>query len=439
MKEYGGYLFIIDTENIANTLIEKIERDYSFTDAIVTSGWQGKKAEIFLISFYGSFSYAALAHRGNRIVTGKNLVRFTNFVKIFPEIPIQEIKESLEKNLLEDFNRSSKGEGQRTPPQTWSAVIALIKKLRPEVSSALDELYKLKDENLILPEKESMILAEEKDAVNIALRIAGFDEADIVDWTPPKANEQVSSFLKGLKNVSVIEDRMIEQDARVFGNWTSLESYIVGAVEFRKGEEQLTIINANRSSVEHSMGVDLVYYFEKFDSYLIIQYKRMDVESGSAVYRPIDKSYEDEIKKLRGLRKVQQSLPFSPNKILRDYRLNPESAYFKLCPKIVFQAMSTEMVKGMYIPLDYWEELLNSPNARGSRNGLQITYENVERYINNTLFISLAQSGWIGSRVISSKQLSIYIRAALEDNRSMMFAVDKTELQISKTIVRSKM
>jgi hypothetical protein len=46
-------------------------------------------------------------------------------------------------------------------------------------------------------------------------------------------------------------------------------------VEFQQGPRKLTVINVNRSGVEHALGVDLVYYNHEFDSYVLVQYKRM--------------------------------------------------------------------------------------------------------------------------------------------------------------------
>jgi hypothetical protein len=83
------------------------------------------------------------------------------------------------------------------------------------------------------------------------------------------------------------------------------------------------------------------------------------------------------------------------------------------------------MIKGMYIPLDYWEMLLESPDITGPRGGKRITYDNVGRYFNNTLFIDLMQSGWIGSTSYDKAVISEVIRAAIAGDRSLILAAKR--------------
>ena len=78
----------------------------------------------------------------------------------------------------------------------------------------------------------------------------------------------------------------------------------------------------------------------------------------------------------------------------------------------------------MYIPFDYWNVLLTSPQTKGKRGGLQITYENVGRYLNNTFFVNLVKDGGIGSPAQANSQLSQLIKAGLEGKRSVVFAIE---------------
>ena len=71
-----------------------------------------------------------------------------------------------------------------------------------------------------------------------------------------------------------------------------------------------------------------------------------------------------------------------------NYRLNPEMFLFKLCPSEIFEPTSKEMIQGIYIPLEYWNLLMASPETDGKQGGKIITYSNgksnVKRYFNNT-------------------------------------------------------
>jgi len=86
----------------------------------------------------------------------------------------------------------------------------------------------------------------------------------------------------------------------------------------------------------------------------------------------------------------------------------------------VLDLTSTDMIKGMYVPLEYWDALLKSSNIIGEKGGRRITYENVERYFNNTLFIQLVQSGWVGSNLAGTDVLTQLIRAALENDSVLL-------------------
>jgi hypothetical protein len=425
MAEYGGFLFLIDEERRASRVKRFIEHSETFTDTISVPDWHTKRAEIFLISLGGhAIGYAALAHRGRVVATEKRQVRFTNFVEFSPAIQIRQIQELLDPKFHSYFVRASSGMGSRVTPKTWQQLIKVIKTLRPSSREGLERLEKLRE---MRPEFFSRpgieVLAEERDAVNLALRMSDFDKKDVLTWSPPEDDEtELPPFVQGLPSVKLIEDQMIAHDAEVFGNWKKLARSHVGTVEFRKGQERLSIMNVNRHSVERTLGVDLFYFHYRYRSYVMVQYKRMEKETSGMVYRLGDKTYEAELQRMRYyegiLKKANLPLMFD----LKDYRLHPGTAYFKLCPVEALDLASTDMIKGMYIPLDYWDALLKSPNIFGQRGGRQITFENVERYFNNTLFIHLAQAGWIGSNLEGTDILTKLIRLALEGDRSLILA-----------------
>jgi len=47
---------------------------------------------------------------------------------------------------------------------------------------------------------------------------------------------------------------------------------IVGSVVLHDHDEYLTILNCNRQPLEATLGVDLIYYNHRFDSFLLVQY-----------------------------------------------------------------------------------------------------------------------------------------------------------------------
>src|SRR5207249_9096367 len=107
---------------------------------------------------------------------------------------------------------------------------------------------------------------------------------------------------------------------------------------------------------------------------------------------------------------------------LSHYRLHAGFFFFKLCPAELLDPRSTEMIRGMYFPLDYWEILDKSPQILGKGGGKCITYDNSGRHFSNSEFIPLVQSGWIGSRTLTSDAITEYVNQALNADRSVMLA-----------------
>ncbi|HYX72527.1 MAG TPA: hypothetical protein VE732_07135 [Nitrososphaera sp.] len=61
-----------------------------------------------------------------------------------------------------------------------------------------------------------------------------------------------------------------------------------------------------------------------------------------------------------------------------------------------------------------------SPKTVGRKGGKQLTFENIERYFNNTLFVELVQAGWIGSKLMQTAALTDLVRSAIENNKSVI-------------------
>lgn len=264
---YGGYFFVIDEEQRAANIEEYIQRDDTFTDTISAPDWQTKQVEIFLVSLsQDNIEYVSFARRGNKVATQKYQIRLTNFYRFDPIIPIHDIRDALDKRTQSYFTRSSTGIGTRIPPKTWLNLISVIKHIRPDSADMLDRLEKLRNfEPSFFSRQGAENVVQERDAFNMVLRMSGFDPRVIVDWHPPA--EGVAPFILGLERAILDEDRMVNHDAEVFGDWNRIKKYQVGAAVFEKGEKRLTIVNVNRHKLEQTLGVDLIYYCHRYNSY----------------------------------------------------------------------------------------------------------------------------------------------------------------------------
>ena len=196
MSGYGGFIFILDEFQRAGNIEFRLERDRTFTDAISISDWHTKQAEIFLISFDDrTISHMALARRGNRGATQKRLIRFSNFIEFEPHISYAEIQENLGSRFQSHFSYSFKGIGHRIPPKTWQNVISVIKQIRPDKASDIRRLELLGEKAPeYLRRVSAETIVEERDAVNLALRMADFDPHEILEWNYPKTTNCLHFF-----------------------------------------------------------------------------------------------------------------------------------------------------------------------------------------------------------------------------------------------------
>lgn len=149
-------------------------------------------------------------------------------------------------------------------------------------------------------------------------------------------------------------------------------------------------------------------------------------ENDALIYRLNDDSYREELERMKELEtifeqhRLQPSLPLDTRP--SSYRLHSGTFYFKLCPAEIVDITSAEMIKGMYIPLDYWKVIVASKDTTGPKGGKRITFENVGRHFSNTLFINLVQYGWVGSPIRDNRIITQFIQKALENNRSVVLS-----------------
>ena len=230
-------------------------------------------------------------------------------------------------------------------------------------------------------------MALEKDACGLALEIFGVPRKLVARRETP---QEPAPFLQGLQDVALREDPMIQHDAANFPGLKLIKHSQIGCAEFQKGKERLTLLNVNRTSIEETLGVDLIYYQHQYRAYILVQYKRMSSDSfGCWAFRPTEQQCQKELKRMRAFKAAYPDASISSATAV--YRLSAEAFFFKLCKSVTFTPIETKLIEGMYIPLDYWELLLKSPNIIGPKKGLRIAYDNVERHLNNSEFVSLVR------------------------------------------------
>lgn len=429
MGEYSGFLVMFDEERRADLLKERTGITSGFSDTFSSPDWGMKEWEVCFLSFDGmALDHACLAQRRNKAATAKYRVEFLEFVDLL-SLDLAEIAHQLPSKLEHHWLRSSSGRGRRVPPATWDELIRIVRRLRPNQAAEVDRLLRLRaaaKHRLVGPAAEQVAL--ERDAVGVALDI--FDRSSqlrqetLRRWVPHPG--PLPPFLKGVEQSKLTEEQMLAHDSRILPGAEAVATQI--GARFTVGERMLSVVYLNRTSVEKSLGIDLIYYNHQFEAYTLVQYKRMNKESlkksdaDAWVFRPSsDRNFDVEMKRMHKFR-AENPDEWGKSRRWESFRLNGDGFFFKFCPSTTLEVLSADLIRGCYLPREYTESLLMSNVTDGSRGGKLLSFENVQRHLNNSDFATLVRDGWIGTRAKSTDLISELIRNALDGERAVVVA-----------------
>lgn len=363
----------------------------------------------------------ALGKRGTRAGTEMRRLNLHDIYTIKSPIPVSDIENKAPNKLKNKISEKIE-HGGLLPPKTFESFLNIVSSLAPDTSPILSRFSEARIQRIQnLPSRMRATLAEQKEAVGTALTIAGVDRDEMQGWDVNE-NGTTTSFLDGLEQVRLREDPMVVNDLNNLPGYEAIKSTPHASVVFENTQSKLTVVLANRLPLEKQLGVDLIYYNETFSCFLMVQYKAMEEEGEEVVYRFPNSQLSEELDRmsvvLNELRKA------SPNTEADGFRLSENPFFLKICPRLVFNPDNVGLVKGMYLPLDYWNLLSEHPTMVGPKGGKRLSYKNVRRYFDNTEFVTIASGGWVGTTIQQSKHLEAAIRSTLESGRAVVFAVN---------------
>jgi hypothetical protein len=302
---------------------------------------------------------------------------------------------------------------------------ATIVPLSPKLSSHLLDLLvsiasnhggmRTVAESLSAPKYFRDNAALQEDAVRAALMAFGLapdHQAKLLELAPGRET--------ALARISIKEDSVIENDARVFPEYELMSSDHTGRAIFESREgEQLEIYTANRRDLEVVFGVDLIYLNLTKKNIVMLQYKMLEPSRKNAadtdwIYPATDKKLEEQISRMKKF-----TAEHSPGPL--EYRLNPAVFYFK------FVKRDGSIRNGSVItPLDHFEKLLNTPTCRGPREGLRVSYDSLSgHYLRQSAFLDLLRSGYIGAYAETTSHMKVLIEQVLNSNRAVVAAIQR--------------
>ena len=409
---------------LADAVAASIESSEMFSKTVTQSAIKPRQAELVLVSVDGKkVDYIGISQRGRRASTGQITVVVSNLKEI--RLPCEELKAALPTRLSRYFSIPAEG-GYRPSPKLWQELLGILRQSDPGLTDVIRDLTR-RVAAAQVPQGRigGGLEVFERDAVASALQAFGGSafRKRILRKAGAPVRGSVAPFLERLEGASVREDPQIIHDQSVFPGLNVARRDVVGSVFLTNGTENLTILNCNRQPLEQTLGVDLIYYSHRYDSFVLVQYKRMAEGAEGAEYRPgNDASHEKEIRRMLEAEAFLKKVPATMNMGTMDYRLSGRPFYVKLCEPKAKAALDAGMVSGMYIPLELWRTFLSSGEAIGKRGGVVVTWDNCTRRFNNSEFTNLLRNGWIGSASGESKSLSAIVNKVLDSGRMLVLA-----------------
>lgn len=370
----------------------------------------------------GETHYVAKAARGSRAGTGLRRLNLTGIVELRPPVRLDEFLPEVRPAIRSALASRLRYGGKLTVNQFRALVDAAVAR-GGQLADLLARYSTERVERLTaLSPATRRELAFQKEAIGTALAISGLDRAELREWEPPIGGRP-ASFLDGLARARVREDLMIVNDFARFPGFVLDRTAVTGAAVFYDGQgTPLTVIIANRQPLEELTGADLIYCNERFNSFVMVQYKAMEREANrEAVFRLPNDQLAKEIARMESV--LAEMEPMSKVDDCAGFRLCPNPFFLKLCSRVVFNPDDVSLVSGMYISLEHWKLLEKSESTRGPNGGRVITFENVDRHLTNTEFQLLVSKAWVGTTPAQSAVLGRAIRETIESGRAAVIAL----------------
>lgn len=314
------------------------------------------------------------------------------------------------------------------PDGTSAAVIAALSELTSDAASLIERASGHPTSTSEATAARRTLLAEEKDSLGLIAEISGLGRR-LGDpgrrlMIPAEEVDTGRTLLESLRYND--EDSLIERDMERFDGMLGQRARRTarGMLIPLQNGGRLTVLNTNRTELETTTGSDLIYYHADRHSGILVQYKRMTLRDGKWAYRG-DAQLAAQLDRMRKLHPSQ-----NPDTVA-DYRLSTQPNYLKIVRPSDYDGQSTELMKGLYLPLNLVDLMLKSPadTTKGGKN-LCITWDDdhrwpTQRHLNNTDFTQLFRDGWIGSCGTTSDQIRTWLEPLFDADELVTVAIEE--------------
>jgi len=246
--------------------------------------------------------------------------------------------------------------------------------------------------------------ALQQDAVELALKFFGHAMPNPTQAVIP------DTFATSLGTIRLLEDNIVEHDARSIPGMRLVKSDVTGYAEFEGGGDRLRVYTANKRPLEALFGIDLVYLNLKLRNLVLVQYKMLERSKDDWIFRP-DDQLDKEIQRMDLFRQADSML-------VAGYRLNPQAFYMRFVKregKIDSPAIT--------MPIDHFKKVRSNPSV-GPGGGLRISYEALQgQYMREAGLVDLVKAGYIGCHCETTTAFETLINEVLQQGSAAVAAI----------------
>ena len=438
----GGYILRVPDDR-RELLLEEAEHGESFyrstpfvSEPVPVFGHSRRAPLAVFASFEdGLITHIADGRKGQSAGTGLVQLNLEDLQPLTRRVSFDDVLSGTDRLVRHHLKRRL-DEGGLLPPKSLGAFVDRITELDSTIGLRLARFSARRAQALRnLQPRARENLAYQKEALGLALEIAGLPRDDLLSWQPSDGKQQ--SFLDGLPDAKVREDIMLLSDFSVISGFQPIREVThYGSKVFSSKQDpsvRLTVIMANRQPLEQQTGADLIYFNETYRSFVMVQYKAMEKRSEKTEFRWQKKDqFCKEIARMEALLQKLRKVPSGDDP--DGFRFDDNPFFLKFCPRVVFNPDDSGLFKGIYLPLDLWKRADAAGRFSGKRGGKALTYENVGRRINNSEFVTLVAGSWVGTSIEQSSFLGELIRTVLATGKTATIAIRHSVESVASTM-----
>ncbi len=319
-------------------------------------------------------------------------------------------------------------------PDMWNELETVLRQRHPALVNLIDWLVaQANPPRLNSGNAADRSWQEQQDAVRTSVRIAEFPSSVVAAWKRPKSQD--APYLTGLIPQPK-EHSLIDHDIRVAGSafgliseWASGDSVRCDIHVLRDDRgRRLEIINVNAEPVEFRLGTDMIYYHEPTQSFVLVQYKRLN-PAKLEIY--VDHRLRSQLERLENVARLSR-----PPKRPSEWRLGSDPCFLKLAywPEGTRKQPADGLSPGMYLPVSYTRLLLQDDCTRGPKDESEaryLGYRRVERHLVNSQFVELVKHGLAGTVGTTREQLDSIVRKRVEEGGSVVLAMERSNESVA--------